>query len=169
MSRCLFNAFNKLKQVCRGYGDTHGYGYVVDMGIEIPSPRQPYLMNYLSTFQFVCACVCEQITRTFAVRNPIFIKASTRLGNVKVATRFCRCAKFHFGSFSALRFTFFRRIGTKFLYRAFISNVDSASAKPQIANFLKRRKFQLRFLLMRCGTISSAIYPPFASNLSLSH
>ena len=152
------------------HGDSHGY-FGVDMGIEIPSPRQPYLMNYLSTFPFVCACVCEQITRrpTSAVRNPIFIKASTRLGNVKVATRFCRCAKFHFASFSALRFTFFRGIGTKFLYRAFISNVDSASAKPQIAYFLKRRKFQLRFLLMRCRTILSAIYPSFASNLSLSH
>ena len=33
------------RQVCRGYvdphRDPHGYWYVVGMGIEIPSPRQP--------------------------------------------------------------------------------------------------------------------------------
>ena len=28
-------------QVCRGYGDPHGYGYGVGMAIEIPSLRQP--------------------------------------------------------------------------------------------------------------------------------
>jgi len=43
-------------QVSRGYGDPHGYGYGVDMGIEIPSPRQPWkypttIYHYLTIMQ----------------------------------------------------------------------------------------------------------------------
>ena len=34
-------------QVCRGDRDPHGYGYVVGMGREIPSPRQPWTLPWV--------------------------------------------------------------------------------------------------------------------------